>query len=395
MLKTVILIFGSVPYPPPVFKLGDQVLTITDEEKYVGVNFRTDTQNILQAHYKAKAGTARYCVHRIMAIEDSTGRLTPKELKMLYLARVDCHLTHGCEISPDCEDVHVKQLCDVQIRFLRQILNVHGRSMVVPLYTETGIVPLRVRRFILALGYLQYLLSLPSSHFARAALNSSLELAAQEKKCWARDLILASSKLPFTCPAPELVNASTDSILAYAKSVDALMLDWLQEAVDSSDKLYLIQGRREPQKDKPPAPQTLRLRHYLFMVKTQKHREALTSLLLSTHLLAVEILRYSDHMLPRIERDGRVCRFCKIEVETPEHALLACDASVDVVALRSIFLEHLFICVPALRRSFDELDNVEFFKVMLYERASIGLVAKFAYEVLEVFYAIPVFRTDV
>ncbi|KAJ7254856.1 hypothetical protein C8J57DRAFT_997506, partial [Mycena rebaudengoi] len=54
--------------------------------------------------------------------------------------------------------------------------------------TETVIIPLRARRFSLALGYLQYLLSLPSSLFAWAALNSSLELAAQETKCWARDL---------------------------------------------------------------------------------------------------------------------------------------------------------------------------------------------------------------
>jgi hypothetical protein len=81
------------------------------------------------------------------------------------------------------------------------------------------------------------------------------------------------------------------------------MLQWIQGEVDSSDKLYLLQGRREPQKDKPPAPQTLRLRHYLSMVKTQKHREALTSLLLSTHLLAVEVLRYGDHL--HIREDDR------------------------------------------------------------------------------------------
>jgi hypothetical protein len=78
---------------------------------------------------------------------------------MLYMARVDCHLTHGCEISPDCEDVHVKQLCEVQVSFIRQMLNLHGRSMIIPLYTETGIVPLQVRRFILALGYMQCLLN--------------------------------------------------------------------------------------------------------------------------------------------------------------------------------------------------------------------------------------------
>jgi hypothetical protein len=117
-----------------------------------------------------------------MAVEDKTGRLAPRELKMLCMARVDCHLTHGCEISPDCEDVHVKQLCEVQISFIRQMLNLHGRSMIIPLYTETGIVPLRVRRFIFALGYLQHLLELLPTHFAPAALNNSIKLAAMGKK---------------------------------------------------------------------------------------------------------------------------------------------------------------------------------------------------------------------
>jgi hypothetical protein len=393
MLKTVILILGLLPNPLPVFMLGNEVLKVANEEKYVGVNLCSDTQNVFQDHYKAKAGTARYCAQRIMANEDKTGRLTPRELKLLYMARVDGHLTHGCEISPDCEDVHVKQLCEVQVSFIRQMLNLHGRSMLIPFYTEMGIVLLRVRRFILALGYLQYLLVLPPTHYARVAVNSSIKLAAAGKKSWAKDLMTAASKLPFTCPGPELANATAASTLDYAKSVDDLMLKWIQGEVDSSEKLYLIQGRREPQKDKPPAPQTLRLRHHMSMVKTQKRREAFTSLLLSTHLLAVEILRYGDHEQPREDdRSKRVCRFCKIEVETPEHVLLACDTYVEVMSLRAAFLVQLFKTAPTLRRLMNELDLIEFFKSMVFERSTIALVAKFAHEVLEVFYTIPVFR---
>ena len=294
LIKTIILIFryGKSPLPLlPVFMLGKTVLKIKAEEKYVGVTFRTDTKNMLAAHYKAKARTARYCGHRIMAIEDMTGRLTPKELKELYMARVDCHLIHGCEISPDCEDVHVAQLSKVQVRFIRQMLNLHPRSMIAPLFTETGIMPLRVRRFQLVLKHLIYFLGLKNTDYARAALNSSLELAAGGKKSWVSDLIKAATRLPFRCP--ELVLTDTTSIRdveIYAKLVDQLMLEWLQDAIDSSDKLYLIQGRIEPQKDKPPTQITSKMRHYLTMVKTQKQREALTSLLLSTHQLAVEIL---------------------------------------------------------------------------------------------------------
>lgn len=141
-----------------------------------------------------------------------------------------------------------------------------------------------------------------------------------------------------------------------------------------------LQRRSGPQKDKPPAPQTLRLRHYLSMVKTQKHREALTSLLLSTHLLAVEILRYGDHEQPREDdRSKRVCRFCKTEVENPKHALLACDASPEVMSLRAAFLDQLFKTVPTLRRLMYELDLIEFFKSMVYKRSTIPFVAKFAH----------------
>jgi hypothetical protein len=54
MVKTIILIFGKIPQPISEFTLGSTTL-----EKYVGVTFRTDAQNILEAHYKAKARTAR------------------------------------------------------------------------------------------------------------------------------------------------------------------------------------------------------------------------------------------------------------------------------------------------------------------------------------------------
>jgi hypothetical protein len=154
MVKTIILIFGKIPRPIPEFALGSTTL-----EKYVGVTFRTDAQNILEARYKAKARTARWCGHRIMTVEDMTGRLTPKELKELYMARVDCPLIHGCEISPDSEDVQVKQLSKVRIRFL-------AKCSIAPMFTETGIIPLRVRRFLLVLSHLNYFLGLNHTDYA-------------------------------------------------------------------------------------------------------------------------------------------------------------------------------------------------------------------------------------
>jgi hypothetical protein len=393
MIKTIILIFGRMILPLPLFHLGTNQLKIKTEEKYVGVNFRTDTQNIFSDHYQAKARTARYCGHRIMGIEDMTGRLTPKQHKELYMARIDCHLIHGCEVSPDCEDVHVKQLCKVQISFIRQMLNLHRRSMIAPLFTETGIMPLRVRRLILDLSHLVYFLGLENHTYARAALNSSIELAAMGKKSWAKDLIKAATRLPFELPELILTKSTTiTDIEEYSKTVKTANLEWLQGEINSSEKLYLLHGRREPQKDKGPAQIVSCMRHYLVMVKTQKHREALTSLLLSTHLLAVEILRYVDHALPKVPRAERVCRFCKTEVETPEHALITCVFSDALIDLREQFLGKLFNDLPNLRHQMAELSNTEFLKAIIYPRSTIALVAKFAYDVLQTYYAVPVYR---
>ncbi|KAJ7909563.1 hypothetical protein B0H13DRAFT_2272818 [Mycena leptocephala] len=136
------------------------------------------------------------------------------------------------------------------------MLNTHGHSMVILLYIEMGIVPLRVRQFILALGYLQYLLDLHPTDFARAAWNSSIKLNVIGTKSWAKDPMSAASKLPFAWSGADFANTTSKSILDYANTVDKLMLQWIQGEVNSSDKLYLSQKCRDPHKDKPLALQT-------------------------------------------------------------------------------------------------------------------------------------------
>ncbi|KAK7049159.1 hypothetical protein R3P38DRAFT_2505262, partial [Favolaschia claudopus] len=115
-------------------------------------------------------------------------------------------------------------------------------------------------------------------------------------------------------------------------------------------------------------------------------------LLLSTHRLAVEILRYVDHAHQPVPRSERLCRFCKTEVETPEHALISCTSSDTLLQLRAIFLGKLFRDAPYLQNLMVQLSNTEFLKAVIFCRPTIGLVAKFAYDVLELFDSVPVLR---
>jgi hypothetical protein len=139
----------------------------------------------------------------------------------------------------------------------------------------------------------------------------------------------------------------------------------------------MLHGRREPQKDKPAVQKPLYMRHYLSMVTTASHREALTSIMLSTHLLALERLRYVDHAQQPVPRHERFCRFCTTEVESPEHALLECQSSPAVLNLRAVFLEKLFRTVPKLQTRMAQLTSVEFLKAIIYERSTIVLVGKY------------------
>jgi hypothetical protein len=63
------------------------------------------------------------------------------------------HLIHACGISPDSENVQL-HVCKVQVSFLRRMLNLHS-PLIAPLFTETGIVPLHVRRLLLVPSHLR------------------------------------------------------------------------------------------------------------------------------------------------------------------------------------------------------------------------------------------------
>jgi kynurenine formamidase len=99
----------------PIFHLDATGLTVKSEWKYFGLNLGIDTRNLFENHYKAESTHTCYCGHQIMMIEDLTGILLPKEPIQLYMAPINFHLIHGCEISPDSEDMHLKQLCKVQL----------------------------------------------------------------------------------------------------------------------------------------------------------------------------------------------------------------------------------------------------------------------------------------
>ncbi|KAE9403489.1 hypothetical protein BT96DRAFT_814910, partial [Gymnopus androsaceus JB14] len=124
-----------------------------------------------------------------LGLEPLIGCIPPKDGINLYMARVDPHLTFGCEVVLDIDLSLLGELELVQHLFLRRLLGLHRRCMLVFLFSETGLIPIRYHRITLALGFLVYLLGLPWAHLANTALKNAFSLSNRGHANWINDLV--------------------------------------------------------------------------------------------------------------------------------------------------------------------------------------------------------------
>lgn len=382
-MKSWYMCFGRHRGATPSLTLGGDAVRATSSFTYVGVTFRSTHRNIFVDHYQAKADKARKCIYGILSVESLVHTLPPKMGRLLYTARVDPHLISGCEVIIDVDVPRLTSLYHLQYLFLRRLLHVQSRSMVVPLFTELGLMPLRYRRLILALRYLGYVIERPESDYVHVALRDSYELFTAGQSGWFSDLFLALNGLPIRVVLPGLRDLSTDVVEGLIKQVRRCCAIWLQRELDSSPKLYLIHGRLEPQDDKPPKRIICWFRHYL-EVPIAKHRIALTRMILSDHCLAIERLRWADRYHPRVPRDQRFCRFCRTCIESVEHALFFCVENNMLRVLRAQFVVDLNKKWPGFGWVLPS-NAVARLKLLVMNRETVPLLAKFVYEVLHLF----------
>ncbi|KAJ7144692.1 hypothetical protein C8R46DRAFT_823739, partial [Mycena filopes] len=332
VLKTEWMLFGELPRIVPTMRIGDAVIKLVKKYKFVGIIFTSTHNDIFATHYSKKASKARAVANMTFAAKAMIGCLPPYDGIRLYMARIDPHLTFGCEVCLDVTSSHLEQLVDVQHEFIRRLLGLHRRSILAVLFTETGISPLLYRRPMVALRYLSYLTTLPPNHLASAAYLDSMLLSQAGHACWISDLRLVLQSLPVPILS-SLRGLTVDTIADLRTELNAACEKWLGDtAASMSSRLPLIQGRLEKNEDGKFVANALKFRQYL-RIPVPAHRKALTRLLLSSHTLSVEILRYDERLKKRAPRAFRFCRFCRLGVETEAHALIVCTVPA-LTALR-------------------------------------------------------------
>ncbi|KAJ6536218.1 hypothetical protein B0H19DRAFT_1271009 [Mycena capillaripes] len=238
--------------------------------------------------------------------------------------------------------------------------------MLAVLFTETGLMPVRIRRLLLALGRLEYMLSTDPESVVHSALLNTIALFREGKPGWATDLAIMLRCLPtaIMVGADDLFCAET--IGDVKKKVISVVDADLQRDIDILVKTHLLRNRLEMCDQQSLTLVTRRLRHYLTMVTVPAHRKAMTSLLLGDHNLSVERLRY-----PARYRDA-----------VPRDHTFACPRLVN---MRTDFLAALNICDTALRDAYMKIPNYDFMLKLISSRKAVQVFAKYICLVLGLF----------
>ncbi|KAF7338065.1 Reverse transcriptase domain-containing protein [Mycena venus] len=383
------MIFGPLPDVIPTLWCGNTIVELVFEFKYVGMWFTSIHKNVLARHYAIKASKARATSNATFGLKHRIGSLPVREGLVLYMARVDCYLISGGELALDTDAVLLDELQDVQHMYLRRLLGLNSHSMLAVLFTETGQMPVRIRRLLLALGRLKYMLAVNPRRVVHSALLDSIALCRDGKAGWASDLLIMLRRLPTAIilgPDDLLCSKTIDTV---SKEIITIVDKDLQRDIDRLVKTHLLRNRVEMGKDKSLGLVSRRLRHYLTAVAVPAHRKAMTGLLLGDHNLSVERLRYGARYRKPVPREFRLCRFCRGSVEDEVHALFDCVAEPRLIELRADFLGDLATRDPGLRALYGSISNYEFLLAVIPSRKAVQLFAKYIHLVLCAFQDTP------
>ncbi|GAW07449.1 hypothetical protein LENED_009438 [Lentinula edodes] len=381
------MLFGPLPLTLPHFTLSGETLKFRDVVRYVGVFFQSTHRNIFASHYTEKRNCAVGSARAITGCDLLVGnrRMPPSITKQLYTALVDCHLTHGCEIMPDTDPGLLRILEDVQLRFMRRMLGLSTNSVITPLYTETGIMPIRARRVSLTLRYLKYLIGLPNTHYASLALAENNNLRNSLCPCWLSDLDYAINQLPGNHRLPHLRDLDGALIDKLIKSIELSTKTNLQSHIDTWLKLSLLRHRLEPKEEGQAKPQIIGLRHYLTQIPNHSHRCTITKLLCGD--FTPHVFRASPcplHLLTVTEHLNRLCRACDLHPETPQHILFQCPSLTSICSLRADFISYTRQCRPVpFNAFFSDPTALHYLKSFIFDWSLITPTAKFIHNVID------------
>ncbi|RXW12563.1 hypothetical protein EST38_g13290 [Candolleomyces aberdarensis] len=266
--KSVVMVFGRRPRGHTAqfsFGHGQPQLAVVDTQLYLGFTISSKRPGLLREHYNDKREKALRVGRGVCGVEQLVGTLPPALSIKLYMALVDPHLIHGCDVMPDVNGTALALLTDVQKAFLRRALGLSKRSIISVLFTETGLDPLEFRRLDLVVGYWQYMVTCGPSRYVYQAMREAIQLDFDGHKSWISDLRVALAREADEIVFPAHSDLMKDDVATGVReSLKAALGARLKMRTNNARRLYLLHNRLEPAEEgKEWQVVPSQLRHYL------------------------------------------------------------------------------------------------------------------------------------
>ncbi|TFK79730.1 hypothetical protein K466DRAFT_505100 [Polyporus arcularius HHB13444] len=387
--KSLYMVFNVLPRALPDVCINGGLIDFTDTAAYAGMTFTSSHCDIFVRHYEAKALTAWNVANTSLSLESRVGTIPPVSIISMYKALIEPHLVYGCEAALDVRPLSLKPLLNVQSMYLCRSLGLGPRSQLAPLYTETGVWPIRYRWVYLTLWWLRYVVR-DRPPLPLAAVREAWQLAQDHHSSWWGDLCLSLLELPVAVLVQIEEMPTVDSVYSALAQVELPLTRHLFDSVMLSERLPILQARFRRLSSPVTLSHVCRQRPYL-SVSHPKHREALVHLISSDHPLGVETGRRQGWEIPR---HCRVCRFCRRRgaVEDEVHALLACeDPRLADLRERELLsaLESQVDPLPGARRMYARVQSWDFLDFLLRAQRLHAALSHFVFLVFKLVDSVP------
>ncbi|OSC98103.1 hypothetical protein PYCCODRAFT_1375939, partial [Trametes coccinea BRFM310] len=339
-------------------------------------------------HYDAKVRVARQVAGATIALDSYIGQVPPLIALQLYRARVEPHLTAGCEVALDISPRSIDDLAAVQHTCLRRALQLSAHAQLVPLFSETGLWPLRYRRYHLALRYLLYILR-EQPALPHAALRHAWCLSVRSAApSWWSDLFHVGNALPAPCALPLKDWPTVETVEVVLLELEASLQYDISTQITRSRRLPLLQARlRNASRHGPLTMTALCTSRAYLGLPSPRQRNALIRLVASAHPLAVEQLRHPPRAVTRADR---LCRFCRIPeaIEDESHALLECPSAL-LMSLRASFIRACAAAHPGIPRLHFRMPSSAFLDLLFETDRLLPIFAEYVADVFDLCHTTP------
>ena len=323
--KTVVMVFKKGGKLENIDIFYDSCkLQVVKTFKYLGVNLSSN--GCFYQAQKCLSVQASRALYSLNTLFDTLSLNVSEKIK-LFDSMIMPILSYGCEVwgfhkSPDIEKIHLK--------FLKQLLGVHGKTPNTAVYGEFGRYPLLIMRHIRIIKYWFRIMKVPDSLMFK--LVHMTDENGNLVNSWSIEVKSLLSKLGFMY----LWNYEFITNIHVTCIVQRIVDHYIQSWRSDLNAFSRLESYRYFKTN-------FEFENYLNFISNDNIRILLSRLRCSAHKLAIEEGRCRN-----IERTLRICKLCdNNQVESEFHFLLICPLYSDI---RQKYLSKYYYTWPTLNK---------------------------------------------